>query len=61
MPPSKPVICVGARPAGLTAARHLAHQGVDVTVLERDPRHVGGISRTERYKGFRFDVGGRIG
>jgi protoporphyrinogen oxidase len=27
-------------------------------VLERDPVHVGGISRTEKYKGFRIDVGG---
>ena len=27
-------------------------------MLERDPVHVGGISRTEQYKGFRFDVGG---
>ncbi len=31
---------------------------MDVTVLERDPIYVGGISRTELYKGFRFDVGG---
>lgn len=52
------VVCIGAGPAGLTAALHLCQAGVQVTVLERDPVHVGGISRTESYKGFRFDVGG---
>jgi protoporphyrinogen oxidase len=52
------VVCIGAGPACLTAARHLARAGVKVTILERDPNHVGGISRTEHYKGFRFDVGG---
>lgn len=52
------VICIGAGPAGLTAAYHLSKAGVQVTILERDQKHVGGISRTETYKGFRFDVGG---
>ena len=52
------VICIGAGPAGLTAAYHLSKAGASVTVLERDPRLVGGISRTESYKSFRFDVGG---
>jgi protoporphyrinogen oxidase len=52
------VICIGAGPAGLTAAYHLGKAGAAVTVFERDPRHVGGISRTETYKSFRFDVGG---
>jgi len=52
------VLCIGAGPAGLTAAYHLTKRGVKATVLERDPVHVGGISRTELYKGFRFDVGG---
>ena len=52
------VVCIGAGPACLTAARRLAAEGAEVTVLERDPKHVGGISRTEHYKGFRFDVGG---
>ena len=52
------VVCIGAGPASLTAARRLTAAGADVIVLERDPQHVGGISRTEHYKGFRFDVGG---
>jgi protoporphyrinogen oxidase len=52
------VVCIGAGPACLTAARRLAAAGAEVTVLERDPVHVGGISRTEHYQGFRFDVGG---
>lgn len=29
-----------------------------LTVLERDPQWVGGISRTSEYKGYRFDIGG---
>jgi protoporphyrinogen oxidase len=48
---------VGAGPAGLTAAYLLTKQGVRVTVLEGDET-VGGISRTARYKEFRFDIGG---
>lgn len=50
-------VVVGAGPAGLTSAWELAHAGHDVTVLERDPRHVGGLARTLNYKGFRFDIG----
>ena len=51
------VIVIGAGPAGLTAAYLLSKAGVSVTVLEGDDM-VGGISRTARYKGFRFDIGG---
>ena len=51
------VVIAGAGPAGLTAAYILAKQGYDVTVLEGDDI-VGGISRTARYKDFRFDIGG---
>jgi protoporphyrinogen oxidase len=51
------VLVIGAGPAGLTAAYLLSKAGVDVTVLEGDDI-VGGISRTARYKGFRFDIGG---
>ncbi len=52
------VICIGAGPAGLTAAYLLSKQGIAATVLEQDPVYVGGISRTARYKGFSFDIGG---
>jgi protoporphyrinogen oxidase len=52
------VVIIGAGPAGLTAAYQLAKKSVPVTVLEADPEYVGGISRTARYKGFHFDIGG---
>jgi cation diffusion facilitator CzcD-associated flavoprotein CzcO len=48
----------GAGPAGLTTAYMLAEADRDVTVIERDPTYVGGISRTVNYKGFHFDIGG---
>jgi protoporphyrinogen oxidase len=49
---------VGAGPAGLTAACDAQAAGLAVTVLEKDPVYVGGISRTVKYKNFRFDIGG---
>lgn len=52
------VVCIGAGPAGLTAAYKLAKQEVPLIVLEADPSYVGGISRTVNYKGFSFDIGG---
>ena len=55
--PGDHVVVVGAGPAGLTAAYVLSKAGVRVTVLEGDDT-VGGISRTARYKNFRFDIGG---
>ena len=51
------VLVIGAGPAGLTAALELARRGIKPTVVERSDK-VGGIARTESYKGFRFDMGG---
>jgi protoporphyrinogen oxidase len=52
------VAIIGAGPAGLTAAYLLTRKGYSVTVIEKDPVYVGGISRTVEYQGFRFDIGG---
>ena len=54
---SSPVVIVGAGPAGLTAGYELLKHGVPSIVLEQS-HQVGGISRTETYKGYRFDIGG---
>ena len=51
------VVIVGAGPAGLTAAYQLCKSDVVPTVLESD-KVVGGISRTARADGWRFDIGG---
>ncbi|MES2524084.1 MAG: NAD(P)/FAD-dependent oxidoreductase [Gemmatimonadota bacterium] len=58
MPSAKHVLIIGAGPAGLTAGYLLAKKGVAVTILEAHPTLVGGIARTEQYKGFGFDIGG---
>ncbi len=52
-----PTVVIGAGPAGLTAAYELDKLGVHSVTLEKADR-VGGISRTETYKGYRFDIGG---
>lgn len=57
-PTSADVAIIGAGPAGLTAAYLLTKQGYSVTVIEKDERYVGGISRTVEHDGFRFDIGG---
>jgi protoporphyrinogen oxidase len=51
-------VIAGGGPAGLTAAYELTRHGHPCVVLESDPNLVGGISRTDQYKGYRFDIGG---
>ena len=53
----KSVLVVGGGPAGLTAAYELVKRGTRAVVLETSDQ-VGGIARTEQYKGYRFDIGG---
>jgi len=57
MPDKKEVVIIGGGPAGLTAAYELCKLGLYPIVLEKENK-VGGLSRTESYKGFYFDLGG---
>lgn len=50
-------IIVGGGPAGLTAAYELTCRNYHPTVFEKYDK-VGGIARTEVYKGYYFDMGG---
>ena len=53
----KEVVIIGAGPAGLTAAYELAKLNQRPLVLEERDK-VGGLSCTENYQGFHFDMGG---
>src|SRR4051794_39022585 len=55
---SHDTVIAGAGPAGLTAAYELTRHGGSCVVLEAEAHLVGGISRTDQYKGYRFDIGG---
>jgi protoporphyrinogen oxidase len=54
---SKRVIIAGAGPAGLTAAYEVCKRNGIPVVLEKDAV-VGGNARTDRFRGYRFDIGG---
>jgi phytoene desaturase len=54
--PSKSAIVIGAGIGGLAAATHLAHGGVHVTVLEKNP-HAGGRCDHFTRDGHYFDTG----
>jgi protoporphyrinogen oxidase len=51
------VVVIGAGPAGLTAAYELTKHDFRPTVIEKR-NMVGGLARTESYKGYHFDMGG---
>lgn len=50
-------VIIGGGPAGLTAAYELVKGGEQPVVLEKRDK-VGGLSRTENFKNFHFDMGG---
>lgn len=53
------VIIIGAGPGGLTAGYQLTKKStLKVIILETHASLVGGISRTESYKDYHFDIGG---
>jgi len=51
------VVIIGAGPTGLTAAYQLNKVGKQTVVFEKG-KIVGGIARTESYKGYGIDIGG---
>lgn len=55
--PEKQVVVIGGGPAGLTAGYELTKFDLRPVVLEKG-NLVGGLARTESYKGFHFDMGG---
>ena len=50
-------VIIGAGPAGLTAGYELTKHNIAPIVLEQYDK-VGGLARTENYKGYHFDMGG---
>jgi protoporphyrinogen oxidase len=55
--PERQVVIIGGGPAGLTAAYELTKLNIRPIVIEKRDQ-VGGIARTENYKGYHFDMGG---
>jgi protoporphyrinogen oxidase len=56
--PGQTVVVIGAGPAGLTAAHELVEKSDRTPVVLEMSDHLGGISRTVDYKGYRIDIGG---
>ena len=54
---SRQFVIIGGGPAGLTAGYELTKHNIRPIVLEQYDK-VGGLARTENYKGYHFDMGG---
>jgi protoporphyrinogen oxidase len=54
----KTAIIIGAGPAGLTAAYELLTRTNIKPIILEQTSHIGGLSRTDNYKGNRIDIGG---
>jgi protoporphyrinogen oxidase len=52
-----PILIIGAGPSGIAAMYELSRHGKPVLLIEESER-LGGIARTENYRGFLFDIGG---
>jgi protoporphyrinogen oxidase len=59
MEKNKPILVIGAGPAGLAAAQEILKNspGAQVTILEKESQ-LGGICKTYSYRGYKFDAGG---
>ena len=51
------IVILGAGWSGLIAADILSRKGKRVVLLEKEAE-LGGLARTLKYKGFKFDIGG---
>ncbi len=56
MKDKNPIIIVGAGITGLTCGYLLTKKGKSVIILERE-KNVGGLARSFKYDGFKFDIG----
>jgi protoporphyrinogen oxidase len=54
----KTAVIIGAGPAGITAATEMLKETNIKTIILEETTEIGGISRTEKYKGYRMDIGG---
>ncbi|MFC1561210.1 FAD-dependent oxidoreductase [Candidatus Latescibacterota bacterium] len=53
----EPVVIIGAGPAGLGAAYESIQHNIQPVILEKNNK-IGGLAKTESYKGYLFDLGG---